>query len=64
MENKKRGRPKGIKKSERLHVIISNDLKKRYQKVVDFECTNISVKTCELILEYVKKIEKSNKKEW
>ena len=55
------GRPKGIKKSERLHVMISNDLKDRYQKAVDCECTNISVKTCELILEYVKKFEKNNK---
>ena len=61
MGNKKRGRPKGIKKSERLHVMISNDLKDRYQKAVDCECTNISVKKCELILEYLKKFEKNNK---
>lgn len=61
MNVKKRGRPKGIKKSERLHVMISSDLKNRFQSAVDIDGTNISVKTCELIMEYVKKVEKSNK---
>lgn len=61
MEVRKRGRPKGIKKDERLHVMISSDLKERYQNAVDIDSTNISVKTCELIMEYVKKVERNNK---
>ncbi len=61
MEVRKRGRPKGIKKNERLHVMISSDLKERYQNAVDIDSTNISVKTCELIMEYVKKVERNNK---
>ena len=61
MEVRKRGRPKGIKKNERLHVMISSDLKERYQNAVDTDSTNISVKTCELIMEYVKKVERNNK---
>lgn len=61
MNVKKRGRPKGIKKNERLHIMISSDLKSRFQNAVDIDGTNISVKTCELIMEYVKKVEKNNK---
>lgn len=61
MEERKKGRPKGIKKNERLHVMISSDLKERYQNAVDIDSTNISVKTCELIMEYVKKVERNNK---
>ena len=61
MSVKKRGRPKGIKKGERLHIMISSDLKNRFQSAVDIDGTNISVKTCELITEYVKSVEKSNK---
>ena len=41
--------------------MISSDLKNRYQNAVDMDGTNISVKTCELIMEYVKKTEKNNK---
>ena len=59
MKVRKRGRPKGIKKDERLHVMISSNLKERFQKAVDNDGTNISVKTCELIMEYVRKNEKS-----
>ena len=61
MNVKKRGRPKGVKKNERLHVMISGELKKRFQSAVDIDGTNISVKTCELITEYVKSVENSNK---
>lgn len=32
MEEKKRGRPKGIKKDERLYVMIPSKLKEKYQK--------------------------------
>ena len=41
--------------------MISSDLKERYQNAVDIDSTNISVKTCELIMEYVKKVERNNK---
>lgn len=53
MDNKKRGRPKGIKKNERLHVMISSDLKEKFQKKVEQEGSNISVKICELISKYI-----------
>ena len=49
----KRGRPKGIKKDNRLNIMISSNLKDEYQKILDLECSNISVKTCELISEYI-----------
>lgn len=60
---KKRGRPRGIKKDERLHVMISGKLKERFQRAVELDGTNISVKTCELIMEYVKKVEKLDKED-
>ena len=53
MNVNKRGRPKGIKKDERLHVMISSDLKEKFQKKVEQEGSNISVKTCELISKYI-----------
>ena len=56
-----RGRPRGIKKDDRLYVVISSDLKNRFQNAVEFDETNISVKTCELILDYVRKTERSKK---
>ncbi len=56
-----RGRPKGIKKDERLYVAISSDLKNRFQNAVDMDESNISVKTCELILDYVREKEKHKK---
>lgn len=55
MEEKKRGRPKGIKKDERLYVMIPSKLKEKYQKKLEKEGSNISVKTCELISEYIEK---------
>lgn len=55
MGEKKRGRPKGIKKDERLHVMIPRKLKEEYQKKLEKEGSNISVKTCELISEYIEK---------
>ena len=61
MSDKKKGRPKGIQKDERLHVMISKNLKDRFKNAVQNDRTNVSVKTCELIMEYVKKIEKNNK---
>lgn len=35
--------------------MITSDLKNRFQNAVDIEGANISVKTCELIMKYVKK---------
>ncbi|MCI8965152.1 MAG: hypothetical protein HFJ43_02185 [Clostridia bacterium] len=61
MECKKRGRPKGIKKDERLHIVISGVLKQRYQEILSQECSNISVKTCELISNFVNEYEKNKK---
>lgn len=55
MEEKKRGRPKGIKKDERLYVMIPSKLKEKYQKKLEEEGSNISVKTCELISKYIEK---------
>lgn len=53
MDIKKRGRPKGIKKDDRLYVMISSDLKEKFQKQVEQEGSNVSVKTCELISKYI-----------
>ena len=63
MNNKKlRGRPKGIKKDDRLFISISSDLKSRFQKAVDIEGVPMSIKVCNLIREYTKKIEQENKR--
>ena len=43
--------------------MISSELKNRFQNTVDLNGTNISVKTCELIMEYVKNVEKNNKQQ-
>lgn len=61
MGNKKKGRPKGIKKDERLHIVISGVLKQKYQEILSQECSNISVKTCELISNFVNEYEKNKK---
>lgn len=53
MSEIKRGRPKGRKKEERLHVMISKDLKERFQEMAEKDGSNISVKTCELIVKYI-----------
>lgn len=53
MKVRKKGRPKGVKKDDRLHVMISSELKEKFQKKVEKEGSNISVKTCELIAKYI-----------
>ncbi len=58
---KKSGRPKGKIKDERLNVLIPSLLKKEYREIVEQNGSNISVKTCELISEYLKKQRKTNK---
>ena len=57
MEKKNRGRPKGRKKDERLYIMIPNKTKEKYQKLLEDQGTNVSVKTLELIIEYIKKNE-------
>ena len=58
---KKSGRPKGKIKDERLNVLIPSLLKKEYREIVEQNGSNISVKTCEFISEYLKKQRKTNK---
>lgn len=53
--NKKAGRPKGKNKDTRLNIMISSDLKNEFQKIVTENGSNISVKVCELIVDYIKK---------
>lgn len=52
---KKAGRPKGKNKDTRLNIMISSDLKQKFQEIVTQNGSNISVKTCELIVDYIKK---------
>ena len=58
---KPRGRPKGIKKDDRLFISISSDLKKRFQRAVDIDGLPMSIKVCDLIKDYIKKVERENK---
>lgn len=51
---KKVGRPKGKNKDTRLNIMISSDLKNEFQKIVSQNGSNISVKVCELIINYIK----------
>ena len=60
MEKKNRGRPKGKKKDERLYIMIPSRTKEKYQKLLEEQGTNVSVKTLELIIEYIKKNEKED----
>lgn len=50
---KKMGRPKGKNKSARLNIMIEDKIKKEYKNIVQKNGTNISVKTCELIIKYI-----------
>lgn len=49
----KMGRPKGKNKSARLNIMIEDKIKKEYKNIVQKNGTNISVKTCELIIKYI-----------
>ena len=51
---RKVGRPKGKNKDTRLNIMISSKLKEEFQEVVSRNGSNISVKTCELIVDYIK----------
>ena len=51
---KKVGRPKGKNKDTRLNIMISSKLKNEFQDIVTKNGSNISVKICELIVNYIK----------
>jgi len=59
---KKAGRPKGKNKDTRLNIMISSDLKNEFQNIVSKNGSNISVKVCELIVNYIKK--QKEEKQW
>ncbi len=55
------GRPRGKNKDTRLNIMISSDLKKEFQEIVNKNGSNISVKTCELIIDYINKQKEETK---
>lgn len=61
MENSiKPGRPKGKNKDSRLNIMISSNLKNEFQRLVTENGSNISVKTCELIVNYINSFKEGN----
>lgn len=50
---KKTGRPKGKNKNARLNIMIEDKIKSEYKDIAQKNGTNISVKTCELIVKYI-----------
>ena len=50
---KKAGRPKGKNKNARLNIMIEDKIKNEYKDIAQKNGTNISVKTCELIVKYI-----------
>ncbi len=58
---KKIGRPKGKNKDTRLNIMISSDLKNEFQQIVLENGSNISVKICELIVNYIKEQKEAKK---
>lgn len=55
MNKKKPGRPKGKNKDTRLYILIPSKIKEDFKTITKNKGTNISVKTCELIIEYIEK---------
>ena len=55
MNKNKPGRPKGKTKDNRLNIMIPSEIKKEFQTITKKNGSNISVKTCELIVEYINK---------
>lgn len=49
------GRPKGKNKDNRLNVMIPTSVKNEFQTITKKNGSNISVKTCELIVDYINK---------
>lgn len=57
------GRPKEKTKDNRLNVIIPTNIKNEFQTIAKKNDSNISVKTCELIVDYINKNKECNKNE-
>ncbi|MDD2377187.1 MAG: antitoxin [Clostridia bacterium] len=56
MINKKiRGRPQGKNKDQRLNIMINSKMKDEFKRVAEANGSNVSVKICELISDYLKK---------
>ena len=49
------GRPKGKNKDNRLNIIIPTSVKNEFQAITKKNGSNISVKTRELIVDYINK---------
>lgn len=49
------GRPKGKNKDNRLNIMIPTSIKNEFQTITKKNGSNISVKTCELIVDYINK---------
>ncbi len=54
----KAGRPKGRKKSAKIEVMIEPQKREEFKHIAESTGTNISVKTRELIIEYIQKMAK------
>lgn len=54
------GRPKGIIKDSRLNIMLPSELKNEFQKTVLQNGSNISVKICELMHNYIKEEKEKN----
>lgn len=57
------GRPKGKTKDNRLNVMIPTNIKNEFQTIAKKNGSNISVKTCELIVDYINKNKECSKNE-
>ena len=59
----KPGRPKGKTKDNRLNVMIPTEIKNEFQNITKKNGSNISVKTCELIVDYINRNKEYNANE-
>lgn len=55
------GRPKGKNKDNRLNIMIPTNIKNEFQTIAKKNGSNISVKTCELIVDYINKNKECSK---
>lgn len=58
-----KGRPKGRNKNARLNIMIEDKIKNEYKNIAKKNGTNISVKTCELIVKYINENKEVQKNE-
>lgn len=63
VKKNKPGRPKGKNKDNRLNVMIPTSVKNEFQTITKKNGSNISVKTCELIVDYINKNKEYTKDE-